>query len=132
MFCSFPVALLSPGPGGGGGGGGGVVVTATPSSQDGSGFGRTFLFPSPVVINVTGGSPSAYTWSFRNVVGGGWSVFSGQGTATATAQVTGIPTGGEVFAELACAVTVSGVDYVASCQLGYVNIGTPPSGERPD
>lgn len=126
MFCAFPVALLNPGPGGGGGGGGGVVVTASPTSLERSGFDRSHLFNTPISISVTGGSPSAYNWSFRSIFGGAWSVFSGQGTATATAFVSGIPLGGEVFAQIVCAVTVSGVDYVASCDLLYVNIANPP------
>lgn len=108
------------------------MVTAEPFFQDATGFDRSFLFSAPVVINVTGGSPSAFSWSFRNINGGTWSIFSGQGTSSATAQVSGIPTGGVVFAELACAVTVSGVQYVATCQLSYANDGTPPNGERPD
>lgn len=120
MFAALPVAFANPGAGGGGGGGGGVTVSISPVSQDLSGFASSWVFDA-CVATVTGGSPTSFTWSLRNVFGGSWSIFSGQGTNTATAAVDLIPAGGTVIAELVCVARVSGVDYSGSATLVYNN-----------
>ncbi len=121
MFAAIPVAFLAPGAGGGGGGGGGVTVSITPASQSQSGFANNWLF-SASTANVTGGTASAFVWSFRNITAGLWTISGGQGTATATARVQNVPDGAEASAELVCTATVSGVDYSGSATLTYISL----------
>lgn len=125
MFASFPVALLNPGPGGGGGGSGSITISVAPTLQTAADFSRSYLFPTPIAATVSGGVPSAYAWSFRNINGGTWAVFSGQGTATATALVSGVAQAGSAEAEMVCTATVSGVTYSAACTLYFENLDEP-------
>jgi hypothetical protein len=118
MFAALPVAFANPGAGGGGGGGGGVTVSISPVSQDFSGFASSWIFDA-CTATVTGGSASAFRWELRNIFGGDWSIFSGQGTDVATASADFIPASGTVFAELVCFATVSGVEYSGSATLVY-------------
>jgi hypothetical protein len=122
VFATMPVGFLgdSAGAGGGGGGAGGITVTVSPDGVFEGGFANSWVFAG-LTATVTGGSPSAYVWSFRNATGGSWSVFGGQGTASASPRVTSIPNGGDVQVEFVCTATVSGVDYDGSAVVGYTN-----------
>lgn len=123
MFAAFPVGFLADtaGTGGGGGGGGSVTVSVLPISVEESGFSLNWVFDA-FAVTVSGGSPSAITWSFRNIIGGLWDVFSGQGTAVAAPRVQFIPSGGSSYAEFVCTVTVGGVNYQASGIAIYNNL----------
>lgn len=95
-----------------------VVSAITPSSQSlgGTLAGQTF---SPSSLTVTGGGTPTYVWSFPSSGPGTWSVFSGQGTDTATARVTSAPDGAQSAATFRCTVTVDGVDYIRDTTLTY-------------
>lgn len=122
MFAAMPVGFLgaSAGAGGGGGGGGSVTISIAPTDRFDGGFANSWVFPS-FTASVSGGVASAYSWSFRNTDGGSWSVFSGQGGASASPWVQAIPDGGYVQTEFVCTVTVSGVNYDGSAVVAYTN-----------
>ena len=96
-----------------------VVVTAAPTSQSASDLPSSHVFSS-VIVTVIGGTASSYTWSFTNILGGSWSLFSGAGTAIATPQVASVA--GIATATLVCDVVVNGITYSVSCALSYEKV----------
>jgi hypothetical protein len=95
-----------------------VVVSVAPTSQNTSGTTASKTF-APSTITVTGGTPTAYAWSILNVAGGSWVISSGQGTATAVAQVSGAVATEPVDCDLQCDVTVGGLHYYATSHHTY-------------
>lgn len=78
--------------------------------------GRNFTAES---VSVTNGTPTSYNWYFTNQTGeGAWSIFSGQGTASAVPRVYVAPdASGSVT--INCDVVVNGVTYTRSAVLTY-------------
>lgn len=93
-------------------------------SRYASGASTTFQFPA-VTCSVSGNQGSVtYSWS---VVDGGpgdgsWSIYSGQGTASASAIMDGGSPGGQQLGYLTCTVTADGQSITTGvCQLSYSN-----------
>lgn len=95
-----------------------VNVTIAPTSQNTSGSTSSKVF-APSTVTVTGGTPSAYLWSLINAGDGVWSISSGQGTATAVAQVTGALPVEPCTCDFQCDVTVGGSHYYATSSHTY-------------
>lgn len=98
-----------------------TVSSITPASQSEMSLAENFNFPSACSLTVTGGTPSSINWGFLNIVGGTWSVLSGQGTLSATPRVTGVAAQETVSATFRCTVVVNGIDYIRDCTLTYFN-----------
>lgn len=96
-----------------------VSVSISPVSQSQSGAGPSNAF-SAEVVSVTGGTASSFTWSFPTTNGmGSWSVASGQGTASAVAEISGLSSGDLASADFRCAVVVNGTTYNVTAPLDY-------------
>jgi len=102
-----------------------VEVTLSPTSVLDSAASSSWTSPS-VTASVSGGTASAYSWSLVSPIGGTWAIASGQGTATATASVSGVTALSSASVTLRCTVTVNGTDYTADCLLTFNNTSGPP------
>lgn len=96
-------------------------LSLSPGSQLDSDTVASFaLSPS----TVSGAPPgSTFVWSLGSFTGTGtWSILSGQGTATATAFVSGVPAGTTTTAVFQCAVTSAGnlTDVTTNLSYGYM------------
>jgi hypothetical protein len=130
MFVAgFPVAFLEPPPGGGA-----VFADISPASVFASGVSSSWQFAETLTCNVTGGSGTAFVWSFRNIQGGVWQITSGQGTASITIAVNSVAAQFSASAEALCTVTVLGEPYTAAATVVFSNLTPPPSPgfDRPD
>lgn len=99
------------------GGGGASVTLSSVAALTAAGSSGTF---GSCTATVTGGVASAWVWSIINQVGGTFSIASGAGTATATAQVTGA-TGASATGLLQCVVTVGGIPRTVTTPLSFTN-----------
>lgn len=95
--------------------------TINPNARNGGpSAANSFAFPSCTVV-VPGYTPTLYNWRFANVGLGTWTITSGQGTATASATVSGATTPAiDYVADFICDVTVNGTVYSSNpCTLTY-------------
>lgn len=94
-----------------------ITVALSPVSQDlsGSASSRTF---STTTASATGGTPSSYTWGILNASGGTWA-FASQSGATATPQVSNVPTSSFASATVYCDMVIDGTTYRATADLSY-------------
>lgn len=97
-----------------------VTVTISPSSYNLSSTSTSQVFPNSS-ISFTGGTPSSFFWSIGGIVGGTWSISSGQGTNVARALVTNVPAGGTASCTFQCSVVIDGQTYNRSMSLVYQN-----------
>jgi hypothetical protein len=99
-----------------------ITVTVAPTAQSDSGTSSFNVF-SAVTVTVTGGTPTAYNWTFTLPSGGTFGITSGQGTATATPNVINVVD--SASATFVCTVTIGGQQYQSSnsCFLSYLNTG---------
>jgi hypothetical protein len=100
----------------------GVVptVTLSPASQ----FTSTSLSSSTfnaTTASVQNGTPSSYSWGFTNASGGTCSIVGGQGTASATPQVSGVWANTVASATLYCDVVIGGTTYRGTAPLSHSN-----------
>lgn len=97
----------------------GLATSIAPASQSDSGTSTSYVF-SAVTFTIGAGEASSYTWSFNGLTGsGGWTVISGQGTETATAEVTDATSGQTSTANMQCSAVVNGITYTLSVPLSY-------------
>lgn len=94
----------------------GAVVLIDPDNQVSSSTTGLRIF-APTTVSASAGTITFYNWFFLYIDGGSWTIDSGQGTATCTPKVTGVLSGFSASATLACAVTIDGVNYIAT---GYL------------
>jgi hypothetical protein len=90
-------------------------VTATMNAVSGATSAASTTQDFVRSVTTSGGTPTGYSWSLTPTSGGGsWSIISGQGTAQATARVTGVATGTSANATFACTVSFSGTSATAN------------------
>ena len=96
-----------------------VSVTMSPGNQTVPGGGTvSYTFSESIIV--TGGVASSYTWSVNPIAGeGSWSIWSGQGTATAEIRVGGTVIGEFQQANPICDVVVNGTNYNVYATLSY-------------
>lgn len=100
-----------------------ISVTITPNGRSESGTTAARTFAS-LTASVSGGTPSAYSWTVTNQAGGTFTAGSGSTTATTSPTVSGVISGDTATATLTCTATVGGVNYSASVPLSYFRSGT--------
>jgi hypothetical protein len=100
-------------------------LTMTPGGETTHQVNQTSRVFSAQTINMVGsGTISSYSWSFPATNGiGTWSIASGQGTATATPQVTGVGLTQQATATLRCSVVVNGATQILDTNFAYTNAG---------
>lgn len=86
---------------------------------DNSAIGTTpFFFPAESVT--TTGIITSYTWSISNPLGNGvWTVFSGQGTASAVIRISSMAVGQTAQCTVTLTVAAAGGPYTRTCTLDY-------------
>lgn len=97
-----------------------VSIAPTGRTESGSTTARTF---GSFTVSVTGGTPSAYSWSITGAANGTFGPGSGSTTATTSPTASGVAAGDTATATLVCTVTVGGVNYSASVPLSYTRTG---------
>ena len=102
-----------------------ATVTVAPLSIDASGAATFYTFAS-CTITVAGGVPSSYLWTFDDPQFGFWSVFSGQGTATAVARVAAVLGQDTATAGFMCAVVIGSQTYYRTASLSFFNTNPAP------
>ena len=95
-----------------------AIAPASITNNAGTQAGFTF---AGVTVTGVGGTPSGFTWACDNPVGS-WTVNNGQGTATATARVTGAVVGVPSTCNFRCTATIGGVPVSATCPLSYTRV----------
>ena len=96
-----------------------VTVTMSPGDQIVPG-GGTAAYTFSESIGVSGGTATSYTWDISPQAGeGGWSISSGQGTASAGIRVGGTIVGEFNQAQVVCDVVVDGVTHNVYATLSY-------------
>jgi len=100
----------------------GVTLTITPAGRSESGTTSSRTFGS-FTVSVSGGTPTAYSWSVSNAANGTFTAGSTATTATTSPTVSTVVSGDTATATLTCTVTVGGVNYVASVPLTYARTG---------
>jgi len=98
-----------------------ITVTASPTSRSESSLQTTRTF-TVVTVSVAAGTANTNTWGFVSIVGGLWSVFSGQGTNVARAHVSGVDNGTQASATFYCDVVVNGQTYRVTCPHTFESI----------
>lgn len=102
-----------------------VSVSISPTSETDSAASSSHTLDS-IAVSVSNGTASSYTWSLGGGgSGGNWYVYSGQGTSSARARVTGVPNGVTARAVFTCSVVVNGQTYTRSCSLEFTNTSDP-------
>lgn len=103
-----------------------VSVSVSPTSRFASGSNSDYNFPA-CTVTVSDGTATSYNWYFTNVSLGSWSVWSGQGTASAAARCLTTDQGLNT-ADFKCDVVVNGQTYTVTVPHSYsYESGTPDS-----
>lgn len=96
-----------------------LATSISPTSQAASGTATSHTFNAITAV-IGYGTATSYTWSFSGQTGPGtWAVSSGQGTASATPQVTGSTSGTTSTATCTCSIVFSGTTYTLSSAVSY-------------
>lgn len=99
----------------------GIRLSAFPDFVNALGAASDHTFTG-VTISAVNGVPAGYTWSVISQSGGTFTIFSGQGTATAVARVTGVLPATTATATLRCAVDIGAGSIVnVDVPLSYEN-----------
>lgn len=100
-----------------------INYAVAPTSQSASGVATSYTFGTETIAAP---NASAYTWSFSSETAGTtWAVSSGQSTAAAVPQVSGVGSGVTATADFNCAITIYGNTYNTTATLSYMNAFTP-------
>lgn len=99
-----------------------VSVSISPAGRAESGTLGSHTFGS-LTVTVTGGTPTAYSWTVTDQVEGSFTAGSGSTTDTTSPTVSAVALGITATATLVCTVTVGGVGYSASVPLSYARGG---------
>jgi hypothetical protein len=97
-----------------------VSIAPTTRAESGSTTARTF---GSFTVSVTGGTPTAYSWSITAQANGTFGAGSGASTDTTSPTVSGVAAGDTATATLTCTVTVGGINYSASVPISYTRTG---------
>jgi hypothetical protein len=104
-----------------------AIVTGPSNQAWSDSVGYTTFVPS--TVSISGGTATSYTWSLGPAQGGTWGILSGQGTSSATINVSNVPSQSSASIVLTCVVGISGqATRTVTCSLSHSNYYEPGGG----